>query len=191
MDCFLLQDWCTLQGSVVSPGIAITQPEDQWLDASRYQDLVGWIEVKNSLNSPGFQYQTAPTKDDALFAALCTPFAATGLTVTPMRKTDNVVPVARWVRWKIFGPSGSAWNITFRVFLAANRVGQRGPRVMSIPTNPCDCADMVQPTPISGSGGNNQNNQNQGQGKLGGGKKPIPKYPGNVAFPKKHLRQGH
>jgi hypothetical protein len=124
MDCFLLQDWLTIQGTASS---VFTQPENGWLDLTRYVDVVGWLEVKATNNVASFAYQTSPTMDDSLFVAPAASFApAAGLTVTPVLKVTAVVPLGRWFRWRVTGSSGSGWSFTFRSFVAANRIGNRG-----------------------------------------------------------------
>jgi hypothetical protein len=43
----------------------------------------------------------------------------------PMATT--YVPLGRWVRWQIVVSGGVAWDLTFRIWIAANRIGQRVP----------------------------------------------------------------
>jgi hypothetical protein len=127
--CFTLQDWTTVRGS--SAVLSFVSGENDWLDLGGFQDVVAWLEVKEFTPTSGtvleILYDTSPTKDELLFANMLSPFAvAIGLTVTPLLKDTASVPLARWLRWHIVqsGPA-AAWDITFRVLVAANRIGAR------------------------------------------------------------------
>jgi hypothetical protein len=52
---------------------------------------------------------------------------ALGMTITPMLKLASAgrAPCARWFRWQIAMSGGLAWDITFRIWIAANRIGNR------------------------------------------------------------------
>jgi hypothetical protein len=130
MDAILSQDWTTIRGAA---GVAtFTQPEMGLVDLQAYQDVVTWLEVKEASNigSTAIYYQTAPTKDDALFInlAVLSPAPVGVVTVTPFLKNATSLvsnTLSRWFRWQIGVTGGGAWDITFRLWLAANYVGDR------------------------------------------------------------------
>jgi hypothetical protein len=122
----LLQDWTTLLGTTALR--AFTQPENGIVDLSEVQDVVGWLEVKEVSPATGvlqMSYQTAPTKDEALFVAMVPAVRVTGpgVTTTVMFKNASVVPLTRWVRWQLGVTSATTWDITFRIYLSCNIVG--------------------------------------------------------------------
>jgi hypothetical protein len=126
MHCFLLQDYVTLSGASNLP---ITQSADAWLDLSGFQDIVVYLEVKEfSLGGATnvlIAYQTGPTPEEALFATMTSLNLALGVTVTILNKDTAAIPLARWLRFQM-GPDiagGSAWDATFRVWVAANARG--------------------------------------------------------------------
>jgi hypothetical protein len=133
MDAYLLQDWTTRRGATTVG--TLTQAETDWLELRTYQDVVGWLEVKEftptSGNIPTIAYQTSPSKDDSLFFPMAPPITVTtGVTTTPMLKTaiaTTYTPLGRWVRWQIVVSGGVAWDLTFRIWIAANRIGQSVP----------------------------------------------------------------
>lgn len=129
MRSFLAQDWVTIRGN--SNIDTFTQGENEWIDLAGYQDVVAWLDVKEftpiSSNTPAIAFQTSPTKDDALFfmMAAVQP-ATTGVTMTSMLKeamASNAPPLARWFRWQITVGGAVAWDITFRLWIAVNRIG--------------------------------------------------------------------
>lgn len=127
MECFCLQDWVTIQGA--SGVLSINQGENGWFDLAGYQDIVAWLDVREYSNgNTNVTYQTAPTKDESLFVnASSVLLVSTGVTVTPLIKAampSGAAPLARWFRWNVHVGSG-AWNVSFRVWLAANRIGAR------------------------------------------------------------------
>jgi hypothetical protein len=131
MYCSVLQDWTTVKGS--SAVTVFSPSETCWLDFAGFQDLVAWLDVKEFSPSSGgttlvLSYQTAPTKDEALFAAMASVLLSNGLTTTVILKELAFIPPARWIRWSLttFGPP-AAWEVTFRIWVAANRVGRRAP----------------------------------------------------------------
>jgi hypothetical protein len=135
MYAFMLTDWVTIRGQ--STIASIVQSEDCWLDLSGYQDIVGWLECKEVSAGGGtgvqLTYQTGATKDDALFVAVTAAVnIATGVTVTSMPKDVVTTPLARWLRYQlaVTGTPGTAWDATFRVFIAANAPGRGRPQVM-------------------------------------------------------------
>jgi hypothetical protein len=119
MHTFILQDWTTIRGAVTT----IVQAETDWLDLSPYQDVVFWIDVKESTNTPTFTLQTSPSKDDSLFTALIPGVAPTAGTVSIQSAfmTTASVPLARFLRWQINGTP--TWDATFRILVAANSPG--------------------------------------------------------------------
>ena len=128
MYSFLLQDWVTIRGA--SSVATVIQSEDCWLDLTSFQDVVAWLDVKNVTTSGAsilLAYQSAATKDESLFLAITSALsvAGTGLTVTPMIKDLTSTPLARWLRWRlsISGSPTATWDVTFRIFVAANTLG--------------------------------------------------------------------
>jgi hypothetical protein len=130
MHGFILQDWTTIRGG--GSVTTITQQETDWLDLSPYQDVVFWIDVKETTNnstaggSPTLYLQTSPTLDDVFFQSMATGVtmvAAAAPTVLAllMASATTTVPVARYVRWQIVGTT--TWDATFRIALAANSPG--------------------------------------------------------------------
>jgi hypothetical protein len=134
MYSYLLQDWTTLRGDVSVT--ALSQGENGWLDLSAFQDVVAWLQVKEVTPTSGslqLAYQTAPTKDDALFVAMAPALAIAGpgLTTTAMLKFTTATPLTRWMRWQIALTSAAAWDVTFRIFLACNAVGANRAQVLA------------------------------------------------------------
>src|ERR1700722_6577670 len=131
MDALCLQNWTTLRGATAFP--TLTQPSTDWLDLTPYQDIIAWLEIKEftptATNIPTLAYQTSPTMDDALFFNMATPvIAATGVTTTIMLKDAmpaGFPPCGRWFRWQIIVSGSVAWDLTFRIWIAANRIGNR------------------------------------------------------------------
>ena len=132
MDALCLQDWLTLRGAAGNTGI--TQPEPAWLDLYAYLDVVAWLEVKEftpstGVSIPAISFQSSPSKDDALFFTMAPVAQFTlGLTTTVMLRDAmpaGCPPLARWFRWNITMSGGLAWDVTFRVWLAVNRIGNR------------------------------------------------------------------
>ena len=138
MHPLLSQDWTTIRGA--ASVASLTQSEPAWLDLAPFQDIVGWLEVKEltptSTNIPTIAYQTAPTKDDALFWNLAPPIVlSTGVTTTILLKNAmpaGCPPCARWFRWRLAVSGGVAWDVTFRLWIAANRIGSGAGRVTGI-----------------------------------------------------------
>ena len=122
MHAFILQDWTTIRGSVTQ----VTQGEDGWLDLTAYQDLVFWVDCREVTGTtPSITFQTAPTKDESLFTAIVTATtlsASANPTIVKATLAGATVPIARYLRWQLNGPSGT-WDATFRVLVAANSPG--------------------------------------------------------------------
>jgi hypothetical protein len=128
MYALCLQDWTTLRGA--STVATLTQPESDWLDLTAYQDVIAWLEIKElTPNIPTIAYQTAPSKDDSLFFNMASPIvAATGVTTTIMLKDAmpaGCPPCGKWFRWQIIVSGAVAWDLTFRIWIAANLIGNR------------------------------------------------------------------
>lgn len=127
---YLIQDWLTIRGT--QSGANVTQSEMDWLSFQPYQDAIFWLEVKSvtlgGLTSITLEYQTAPAKDESLFVAMTTAVtlaAGTTPTITKVLLSQNpTVPLARWVRWKLFpnGTPSSEYGVCFRIHCAANAV---------------------------------------------------------------------
>lgn len=123
MHSFVLQDWTTIRGA--SGVTAVTQAEVGWLDLSPFQDVVFWIDVKESTNSPTLNLQTSPTADEGLFQAMTTGLVMTASNtpvVVSVLMLGALTPVARFVRWQITSATGP-WDATFRIVLVANSPG--------------------------------------------------------------------
>jgi hypothetical protein len=119
---FLMQDWVDVSGSAAS---TVTQSEPFWLDLSGYRDVVAWLDVRESSNSPSVVLQTSPTKDDLFFVTAATlTGAGMPLTTTTILQETASVPLARWVRWQA-SLAVSAWDISFRLWIAASCPGRR------------------------------------------------------------------
>jgi hypothetical protein len=129
MQSLMLSNWTTLR-TPSSVSTTIKQPESQWLDVGDYQDLIGWLEIKEYSPTSGatlvFAYQLSPTKDDAYFAsstASSLNIAGTGVTIAKMLIGSTSFN-ARWLRYQVSCSSSVAWDITFRAWISAN-VGSR------------------------------------------------------------------
>jgi hypothetical protein len=137
---YVLQDWITIRGGTQNtPAGDIVQGESTWLGFSSFQDLVIWLDVRESNVTTGntltWFFETSPTKDNNLFTPMPTSASGTSLTVgftvglQPLIKVvlasaSTTVPLATWLRWRV-APSASIvlpWDATFRVLVAANRV---------------------------------------------------------------------
>lgn len=166
MFSIMLSNWTTLRAPSTS-ATTIKQPESQWLDVADYEDLVGWLEVREFSNGGGtltWAYQLSPTKDDIYFAAAApaSPFAfavsATGVTVSRLvlgATSPNVAYNARYLRYQLSISSAVAWDITFRCWISAN-VGARRKhsrprcvcgRVLELSLGRCGCGRFLRSAP--------------------------------------------
>jgi hypothetical protein len=129
MYSYLLQDWVTIRGDTTI-GV-LGQGENDWLDLDGFQEIVAWLDVKEvsfGVGAPTMYYQTSPSKDAIFFVNMgSVALGGPGLTITPMLKETAAVPLARWLRWQIQVASNTSWDITFRIWCAANVTGTRRP----------------------------------------------------------------
>lgn len=137
MRSFVLADWNTIRGQSASPASQVTQDETGWLDLEQYSDVVIYLDVRE-LTSSGtgvtFNFETAPTKDDprdsnnnptffqAIATTTLTSASATTIVLRALMMTATV-PLARYLRWRIVGPTSATWDATFRALVAANAPG--------------------------------------------------------------------
>jgi hypothetical protein len=117
MQPFILQDWTTIRSSTTT----VIQGESGWLDLAPFQDVVFWVDLREQSGSsaPSLLLQTSPVKDDAIFQAMVTIVLNAVSNPYPVRLASATIPLARYVRWQLSGPSGT-WDATFRVLAAAN-----------------------------------------------------------------------
>lgn len=90
-----------------------------------------WLDVRETTSprrSLTWNYETAPSKDNNLFAVMANnpsvPLTPGIQTLQKVIFANNPsVPLATWMRWRL-SPSGSTtpWDATFRILFAANRV---------------------------------------------------------------------
>lgn len=125
MHSFVLQDWINIRGPL---NAKVTQEEVGWLDLSAFQDVVIYLDVRQSSASPTIAFETAPARDDLLFQPLTSPASP----ITMSSSTPQIVrafmataytPLARYLRWKISGDPSSSWDATFRALVVANAPG--------------------------------------------------------------------
>jgi hypothetical protein len=126
MESFLLQDWTTVRaGTAIT---SIIQAEQGWLDLAEYQDILLWTEVaewSGGETAPTLLLETSPVRDLVTFAsiaALALEVSAAPVLSRSMVGDSPVLPLARWLRWHLTGPS-TPWDVTFRVTAMANRQG--------------------------------------------------------------------
>jgi hypothetical protein len=135
MHCFLLTNWVTVRAASSPAILQIVQGEEDWLDLGAYQDLVAWVDVRE-LTTPTaagsnvfLDFQTSPVQDDAYFTSLInttggvTLAAASSPTVVRMTKDNTLVPLSKWLRWRLntngVNPT-QTWDVTMRIWLAAS-----------------------------------------------------------------------
>jgi hypothetical protein len=130
VEIYVAQAWKTIRGQ--STVQSINQDEPSYVDLCEHQDVVAWLQV-SEVNAGGgtnvtIAYQTSATRDEALFqtmTGLAGPVPVTvavGVTVTPIVIGATFNSLARWFRWQlaVTGSPTSAWDLTFRLYLAAN-----------------------------------------------------------------------
>jgi hypothetical protein len=89
---------------------------------------VAWLDVKELTfggTSLLFTLETAPSKDEALFQPMAASTAVTtaGLQVIQLLMGSASVPVAQFLRWRVGPQAAGAWDVTFRILVAANAPG--------------------------------------------------------------------
>lgn len=118
----LLQPWTTIEGP---PGVSVTQSQLCWLDLADCTDVAFYLSIRNvSAVRPTLTYETSPSLDEDLFAAMATP--ATGVVardVQVIRFASAGEPLSRWVRWRLSEAGFGAWSLTFRIWVGAKRQG--------------------------------------------------------------------
>jgi hypothetical protein len=121
MRAFTLQDWITIRSG--TSAAVINQPESGWLDLSDYEDVVFWLDVKETLGgTPTMLYQTSPAPDESLFMPLAAAVSmcSLGVAVTKALVASATTPRARYVRWQMTGPVVTPpWDATFRILVTA------------------------------------------------------------------------
>ncbi len=139
MRAFVLQDWVTIRGA--STVASVVQNESNYLMLDSFQDAVFWVQV-SEFTPPGtgtlyLNLETAPLKDETLFRTMLnTNIAVTAIAMTPptvvpviMAQSTTTVPLSRYVRWHATTTSPTAaWDMTFRVIVAANQLFTFNPR---------------------------------------------------------------
>lgn len=121
----MLSGWTTLRAAATVT--SIRQSGAQWLDVESADDLVGWLEVKNFDNGTPpqpltFAYQFSPTRDEAYFVDTATTrvsVTGAGITITKLLNVADVYG-ARYLRYLVSSGSGTAWDLTFRCWVAAS-----------------------------------------------------------------------
>jgi hypothetical protein len=129
MYCYELQPYLVIRGGTSA---VITQGENAYLDLSGFQDIVAWLDVRElGPTSPGItvSYQTGPSAEEVAFVNMgSTVVTATGVFVTSMFLATAANPLARFLRWQLSpGASSLPWDLTFRIWVAANAPGRRRP----------------------------------------------------------------
>ena len=100
--------------------VTVTQGSSGYVDLDAFEDLAFFLDVREvSGTPPKMAYETAPTRQDAMFRTMIPVFpAAVGQRVDRVFTATAAVPPARYVRWKL-QPGGAPWDITFRLWLSA------------------------------------------------------------------------
>ncbi len=122
MHSFILQDWNAAMGPSNS---VLTQDEIGWLDLAAFQDVVVYLDCREtSATPPTIAFETSPTRDDSLFQPIMSTSMSAAATPTVLRglMLNSTIPLARYLRWKITGPA-TAWDATFRAIVVANSPG--------------------------------------------------------------------
>lgn len=125
MHTFILQDWITIQGSGSGAGADVIQSKQDWLDLSSYQDVTFWLDVRDATASTvTLTFETSPTADESLFQPMVAGTllaAAVTPTIVKAPMYSASVPIGRFLRWRL--KATAAWDVTFRVLVAANSPG--------------------------------------------------------------------
>jgi len=141
MRSFVLADWNTVRGQSASPATQVTQDETTYLDLEQYSDVVIYLDVRELTTGGGanivtFNFETAPSKDDPRDSSGNPTFFQTiaSQSLTSASSISNTfvlrvlmmtasVPLARYLRWRVVGPTSQTWDTTFRAIVAANSPG--------------------------------------------------------------------
>jgi len=122
MKCFLAQDLTTVR---LTSGGSVTQPEADYLDLAGYREVFVWVDVRELTTGTSLALQSAVTKDESLFATILTVSpAGVGVTIASAIP-ELITPFSRWFRWQMLPPAGSGGDMTFRIWVCANRSGRR------------------------------------------------------------------
>jgi len=118
MKCFLAQDLTTLS---VASGRAVTQAEPYWVDLAGYRETFVWADIRRLTAGTSLVLQSAVTKDESLFVTLATVSPASPTLTIVSAIPELTTPVSRWFRWQLTPPAGSSGDMTFRLWVVANR----------------------------------------------------------------------
>jgi hypothetical protein len=124
----VIQDWTCVRGA--STVTSVVQGESGYADLADFDDLVLFLDVAELTTGGSISliYQTSPSRDDASFVALFSPFTLS-LTATGNPRVDRIlsayapVPLARYLRWYLTTTSGGTWDVLFRITYAAYAAG--------------------------------------------------------------------
>jgi hypothetical protein len=120
MKHIVLNDWVLVRGATAIA--TITQGETTWAEVGDYDDAVFFLTVRAE-TMPGtlmMAFQTSPSKDDISFQNLAPPFTvAKGTTATTVLGKYSAVPLARYIRWQIYG-AGGTYDVMFRLLVAVS-----------------------------------------------------------------------
>lgn len=155
MYSLMLSNWTTLRTPAAVT--TIKQPVSQLLDLGEFEDVIGWLEVKEFSGATfTWSYQFSPTKDDAYFTgttASTFTVAATGVTVTKLvlGASANLVYNARYLRYQLSTSVATASDITFRCWVSANigaRAKHKKPRcvcgrTLDLTLGRCGCGRLL------------------------------------------------
>jgi hypothetical protein len=116
MEALLLQDYCTIRGT---PATRVVQPAYGWLDLGDLEDVVLYLDVRETIPHALLQYETAPAANDSAFVPLIPQFImSAGLRTDIALASMAKVPPGRFLRWNISGDGFPAWDVTFRIWVA-------------------------------------------------------------------------
>lgn len=118
-DSLLLQDWTTINGNVA--GTIVKQSEDCYADLLGCRNLTIFMETAELIDTININFDTAPTKDESLFANVAVWRPSIGVTATSVLYATATVPIARYLRWRFATGATTAWACTFRVWLSVTR----------------------------------------------------------------------
>ncbi len=122
----LLTNWVTVRGA--STVRSVIQDSDEWIDAGSFADMTFYVDV-SEITPPTsglllLYLETSATMDDTGFLAACGPIPLSATISTPIivkSASGGVVPLARFVRWRVYSTTASAWDVTMRIRGVGNR----------------------------------------------------------------------